>query len=255
LIWLSPDEVSELEPNVVCSHAFLSPSTGIIDSHALLLSLNADVEAAGGWIALRTEFLEARREPTSFRVRTRAGADDTTLSCRWLVNSAGLHAVEVARHISGLAPRFIPTAWFAKGHYFAIQGRPFTRLIYPLPSEAGLGIHATVQLDGQVRFGPDVEWTDALEYDVDSRRADQFYRAIRAYWPGLPEGSLQPAYSGIRPKISGPGEPAADFVVSNPAVHGCAGLFNLFGIESPGLTAALALGEEVCEQMLRSRGV
>jgi len=252
LVWLSPAEISELEPNVACSQAFLSPSTGIIDSHALLLSLIGDVEAAGGWIALRTEMLGAVRRPGSFQVSTRTDADHTTLNCRWLINSAGLHAVTVARRIAGLDPRFIPRAWFAKGHYFAVPGRPFSRLVYPLPSEAGLGIHATVQLDGRVRFGPDVEWIDALNYDVDGRRVDEFYRAIRAYWPDLPEGGLQPAYSGIRPKISGPGEPSADFLVSNPDIHGCPGLINLFGIESPGLTAALALGEHVCASILRS---
>ena len=252
LVWLSPAEVSELEPNVECSQAFLSPSTGIIDSHALLLSLIGDVEVAGGWIALRTEFMEAFRQPRSFQVSTRADADHTTLNCRWLINSAGLHAVTVARRIAGLDPRFIPRAWFAKGHYFTVPGRPFSRLVYPLPSEAGLGIHATLQLDGRVRFGPDVDWIDALNYDVDGRRVDEFYRAIRAYWPNLPEGSLQPAYSGIRPKITGPGEPSADFLVSYPDIHGCPGLINLFGIESPGLTAALALGEDVCAWILRS---
>jgi L-2-hydroxyglutarate oxidase LhgO len=245
LIWLSTGEARELEPAVSCTSAFLSPSTGIVDSHALVQSLVADVEARGGWICLRTGLRSAVRERSIFRVSARSGEEDSSFSCRWLINSAGLGAVQVARQVAGLPAAFIPRAHLAKGHYFSVHGRPFRHLVYPLPAEAGLGIHATLQLDGEVRFGPDVEWVDEINYDVDSTRAQQFYPAIRSYWPDLPDGALQPAYTGIRPKISGPGEPAADFVVSGPSEHGCEGLINLFGIESPGLTASLALGDAV----------
>jgi L-2-hydroxyglutarate oxidase LhgO len=167
------------------------------------------------------------------------------VSCRWLVNGAGLDAVHVAHQVVGLSASFIPRTHLAKGHYFSVHGQPFRHLVYPLPAEAGLGIHATLQLDGQVRFGPDVEWVKEINYDVDSAHVHHFYTAIRSYWPDLPDGALQPAYAGIRPKISGPSEPTADFVVSDPAEHGCEGLINLFGIESPGLTASLALGDAV----------
>jgi L-2-hydroxyglutarate oxidase LhgO len=245
LIWLSSGEVGELEPTVSCTKAFLSPSTGIIDSHALLQSLAGDIQAHGGWICLRTEFRGAVRERGAFRVRTRSGEEESSFICHWLVNSAGLDAVRVARLVAGLPNACIPRAYLAKGHYFSVHGRPFSRLVYPLPSEAGLGIHATLQLDGEVRFGPDVEWTENINYDLDPSRAQHFYSAIRSYWPDLPEGALQPAYTGIRPKISGPGEPPADFAVRGPREHGCEGLVNLYGIESPGLTASLALGDAV----------
>jgi len=165
-----------------------------------------------------------------------------------VINSAGLQANALARKIRGLDARHVPPLYLARGNYFSISGRaPFSRLIYPMPNEAGLGVHLTIDLGGQARFGPDVEWVDAINYDVDPRRADSFYAAIRAYWPALPDGALQPAYAGIRPKLSGPGEPAADFVIQGPAAHGVRGLVNLFGIESPGLTACLAIAQRVCE--------
>jgi L-2-hydroxyglutarate oxidase LhgO len=245
LVWLSAGEARELESAVSCTKAFLSPSSGIVDSHALLQALVADIEALGGWICLRTGFRGAVRERGVFSVSTRSGEEDSSVSCRWLVNSAGLDAVHVAQQVVGLSAAFIPRAHFAKGHYFSVHGYPFRHLVYPLPAEAGLGIHATLQLDGQVRFGPDVEWVKEINYNVDSTRVHQFYAAIRSYWQDLPDGALQPAYAGIRPKISGPSEPPADFVVSDPAEHGCEGLINLFGIESPGLTASLALGDAV----------
>ncbi len=245
MVWLSAGEARELDPAVSCTKAFLSPSTGIVDSHALLQSLVADIETRGGWICLRTAFRKAVRERGVFRIGARSGEEDSSFSCRWLVNSAGLDAVRVAQQLDGLSAAFIPKAHFAKGHYFSVHGQPFRHLVYPLPVEAGLGIHATLQLDGEVRFGPDVEWVDEINYNVDSTRAQQFYPAIRSYWPDLPDGALQPAYAGIRPKISGPGEPSADFVVSDPGKHRCEGLINLFGIESPGLTASLALGDAV----------
>jgi L-2-hydroxyglutarate oxidase LhgO len=170
------------------------------------------------------------------------------LRCRLLVNSAGLHAVALARGIEGMPPALVPTAYYAKGNYFTLTGRaPFSRLIYPVPVPGGLGTHVTIDMQGQVRFGPDVEWVDRIDYAVDARRGDGFYAAIRRYWPDLPDGALAPGYSGIRPKIVPPGAPAQDFVVQGPAAHGVPGLVNLFGIESPGLTASLALADHVLE--------
>lgn len=169
--------------------------------------------------------------------------EPTVIRSHWLINSAGLDAAAVAARVAGLAPRFIPQSYLAKGHYFAISGRPFKKLVYPLPADGGLGVHATLQLDGRVRFGPDVEWVERVNFEVNPDRARLFYPAIRRYWPNLPEGALQAAYSGLRPKISGPGEPAADFKISAPDEHGLHGAINLFGIESPGLTASLALGD------------
>ena len=243
LVWLSSAEVRQLEPEVFCTKAFLSPSTGIIDGHAYMSSLAGDLEARGGWISLQTRFENAERDAGSFRITARSQGELTVVRSRWLINSAGLDAVAVAAQVSGLAPRFIPKLYLAKGHYFAVSGRPFKRLVYPLPVAGGLGVHATLQLDGGVRFGPDVEWVEHVDYDVNPDRATLFYPAIRRYWPNLPPGALRPAYAGLRPKIAGPGQPAADFEISAPAEHGVDGLINLFGIESPGLTASLALGE------------
>jgi len=251
LVWLSAGDVGQLEPEVSCTRAFLSPSTGIIDTHSFMTSLVGDLEACGGWVALQTQFVSAARESGSLRISARSQEDLSVINTRWLINSAGLSATEVARSVAGLVPKFIPQSYLAKGHYFAVNGRPFRRLVYPLPVDGGLGVHSTIQLDGQVRFGPDVEWVDAVDYDVDPSRAEQFYPAIRKYWPPLADGALQPAYAGVRPKISGPGEPAADFKVSGPGEHGVAGLINLFGIESPGLTASLALGD-VCANLVVS---
>jgi L-2-hydroxyglutarate oxidase LhgO len=191
------------------------------------------------------ESIEARAGRFTVTV---GGQAPTTLSAACVINSAGLHANALARKIRGLDARHVPPLYLARGNYFSVSGRtPFSRLIYPMPNEAGLGVHLTLDLGGQARFGPDVEWVDTINYDVDPRRADAFYAAIREYWPELPDDALQPAYAGIRPKLSGPGEPAADFVIQGPAAHGVRGLVNLFGIESPGLTASLAIAQRVCE--------
>lgn len=240
-------QAQALEPALSCNAALLSPSSGIVDSHGLMLALLGDAERAGAMLVLATSFIEARARPARWRVRTRSGGADFELEAGWLINAAGLDAQRVAAAIDGLPPAAIPRQHRAKGHYFALPGRaPFSRLIYPLPVDGGLGVHLTLDLGGQARFGPDVEWLAAdapLDYAVDARRAAGFEAQIRRYWPGLPEKALTPAYSGIRPKLGGPGEPAADFQIAGPAQHGCAGLVNLFGIESPGLTAALALAE------------
>ena len=245
LQWLDAAQARQLEPAVSCVAALWSPSTGIVDSHALMLALQADAEAWGTSIALHTPLLSARCIEPGFSLQM-GGAQPMTLSSRLLINCAGLQAPHVAKQIDGLEPRHVPQAYLCKGSYFALSGRaPFRHLVYPAPESAGLGIHMTLDLGGQARFGPDVEWVERLDYAVDPQRGEAFYQAVRRYWPALPDGSLQPAYSGIRPKINAATEPAADFVISGPADHGVPGLVNLFGIESPGLTSCLALAERV----------
>jgi L-2-hydroxyglutarate oxidase LhgO len=245
LVWLSRAEALHLEPELDCTGAVWSPSTGVIDSHGLLNALVADLENAGAMVALRTDFIGAKCHDALIQVSARSDATPIVFSSRWLVNSAGLHAVQVAHRIDGLDSRYIPNSYWAKGSYFSISQRPFSRLVYPLPNRAGLGVHATLDLAGRIRFGPDVEWVSELNYDVLAQRAEVFYPVIRSFWPSLRDGALQPAYAGIRPKIAGPAEPAADFYISAPATHGVPGLINLFGIESPGLTAALPIGGHV----------
>ncbi len=235
-------EAMRMEPALRCVAALHSPSTGIIDSHALMLAYLGDAEAAGAMLALKSPLNGVAFTANGFEIQV----EKTTIQSRLLVNSAGLRAPSVARLISGFPPEKIPCEFYAKGTYYSLSGRPpFSRLVYPVPEPGGLGVHVTLDLAGQARFGPDVEWVDRIEYEVDPRRAERFYAAIRRYWPGLPDGALAPGYAGIRPKISGPGEPAADFVIQGPAEHGVPGLVNLFGIESPGLTASLALADDV----------
>lgn len=242
---LGPAQARAAEPALACVAALESGSTGIVDSHALMLALQGDLEAAGGMLALGAPVLAGG--PLAGGLRLEVGGEQAmTLQAGVVVNAAGLHAPALARRIEGLAPASLPQAYYAKGSYFSLPGRaPFSRLIYPVPEPGGLGVHLTLDLGGQARFGPDVQWVDTLDYSVDPARARAFYSAIRSYWPGLPDGALQPGYAGIRPKISGPGEPAADFVIQDASVHGLPGLVNLFGIESPGLTAALAIAEHV----------
>ena len=245
LEWVGGNEARALEPELVCTRAFLSPSTGIIDSHALMLSYQGDLEAAGGMVVLRAPLLEGRVTTGGFAIEI-GGEEPMALDCKLLVNSGGVHAPALARRIAGIPAASIPRDYFCRGVYFTLSGRsPFRRLIYPVPEPGGLGVHLTLDLAGQARFGPDVEWIDGVDYSVDPKRGERFYAAIRCYWPGLGDGSLQPGYAGIRPKISGPSEPAADFLVQGPAVHGVPGLVNLYGIESPGLTASLAIAAHV----------
>jgi L-2-hydroxyglutarate oxidase LhgO len=242
---LSSSEARALEPQLVCVAALESPSTGIIDSHGFMLALRGEAEDRGAALAFRSPVLGGRVEEEGIQLEV-GGAEPMRLRARSVVNSAGLFAPAVARNLAGFPPERIPPGYYCKGNYFSLSGRsPFTRLVYPAPEAAGLGTHLTLDLAGQARFGPDVEWIERIDYDVDPRRADSFYGAIRRYWPGLPDGALQPAYSGIRPKIQAKGEPARDFLIEGPKDHGVAGLVNLFGIESPGLTAALAIGDRV----------
>jgi L-2-hydroxyglutarate oxidase LhgO len=247
LAWLDGPEARRLEPALRAVAALSSPSTGIIDSHGYMLSLQGEAEANGAMLAFGTELTAVRPTPAGLAL-TFAGDDAPSLVARTLVNAAGLFAPAIAAATEGLAPQHQPTAHYAKGSYFTLAGRsPFSRLIYPVPEPGGLGVHLTLDLGGQARFGPDVEWVDDLDYAVNPARAQKFYGAVRAYWPDLADGQLSPAYSGIRPKLSGPGEPAADFRIDGPGDHGVPGLINLFGIESPGLTASLALADLVAE--------
>jgi L-2-hydroxyglutarate oxidase LhgO len=238
---------ARLEPALRAVAAVVSPSTGIVDSHALMLSFQGDAEAAGATLALHAPVEGGAVSAPGLALHV-GGIAPMDIACRWFVNSAGLAAPALARRIDGLPATAVPQGRLCKGNYYTLTGRPpFSRLIYPIPEGAGLGVHLTLDLGGQARFGPDVEWVDHERYDVDPARAMGFYAAIREYWPGLSDGALQPGYAGIRPKLSGPGEPAADFVIAGPADHGIDGLVNLFGIESPGLTASLAIGARVAE--------
>ena len=251
---LTRAEARAMEPALECASALWSPSTGIVDSHGYMTALLGDAERAGAALALLTPLVEARRAGRGWRVVT-GGAEALELETRWLVNAAGLQAQAIAARMHGFPAAAVPPLHLAKGSYFALRGRsPFARLIYPTPSDGGLGVHLTLDLGGQARFGPDVEWlaeTDParIDYAVDSARAAAFASDIRRYWPGLGDDALVPAYSGVRPKLSGPGEAAADFRIDGPAEHGCPGVVQLFGIESPGLTASLAIGEAVLRRV------
>ncbi|ANN65785.1 NAD(P)/FAD-dependent oxidoreductase [Bordetella bronchialis] len=243
---LSGAQAMAMEPALRCTAALLSPSTGIVDSHALMLAYQGDAENAGAQFVFHTPLLAGGvRADGGFDLRF-GGQEAMTLSCATLVNAAGLHAPALARRLDGVPRDSIPQAYLCKGSYFTLSGRaPFSRLIYPVPQHAGLGVHLTLDMGGQAKFGPDTEWIEREDYTLDPRRADVFYDAVRSYWPALPDGALAPGYTGIRPKISGPREPAADFAIVGPARHGVAGLVNLFGIESPGLTSSLAIAERV----------
>ena len=245
---LSREQAREFEPALECLGAVYSPSTGIVDSHGLMLSLQGDLEHAGGMVVCHAGVEHLSATGSGIDVRT---VDGTHLRTRTVINAAGLGACDLARRVEGLDAHHVPRAWFAKGNYFTLSGRaPFNHLIYPAPEPdkllAGLGVHLTLDLGGQAKFGPDVQWVDAVDdLQVDPARGEAFYAEVRRYWPDLPGGALQPGYAGMRPKISGPHEPAADFLIQGPAVHGVSGLVNLFGIESPGLTSCLSIAQWV----------
>lgn len=246
---LSGAEAKALEPNLHCVAALLSPSTGIVDSHGLMLAYLGDAESRGAVIAFNSPVQSGRVVDGAIEIET-GGADGMRLACRTVVNAAGLNAQAVARRIEGVPSQSVPPAHLAKGNYFSLAAKPpFSRLIYPVPEPGGLGVHITIDLAGQARFGPDVEWIDRIDYNVDPRRADKFYAEVRRYWPELPDGSLQPAYSGIRPKLGPAGMPAADFMIQGPKEHGVPGLINLYGIESPGLTASPAIANRVVDML------
>ena len=251
LVLLDQAAVGRMEPEIRCVAALHSPATGIVDSHGYMLSLLGDAEAHGAMLALASPILRGAVTEHGIRLHV-GGAQPVQLLANVVVNSAGLAAQGVAAGLAEFPAQHVPESHYAKGNYYVLSGRvPFSRLIYPVPEDAGLGVHATIDLAGRARFGPDVEWLAArraedLDYRVDPRRADGFYSEIRKYWPGLQDGAIAPDYAGIRPKLAGPGSPAGDFVIQGPQVHGVPGLVNLFGIESPGLTASLAIADTVC---------
>jgi L-2-hydroxyglutarate oxidase LhgO len=245
LEYLTPDQVTALEPAVRCAGALLSPSTGIVDAHEYMLALQGDAEKGGVVVALGTPYVRASVRGDGLRVQA-GGADPMRLDCDSMVNCAGLGAQAVAGSIEGLASETIPPLHPAKGNYFQLNGAcPFRRLIYPMPDAAWLGVHVGLDLAGRCKFGPDMHWVDELDYDVDEAQAPAFYASIRRYWPELPDGALQPDYTGIRPKIYAKGEAARDFYIQCADEHGVPGLINLYGIESPGLTSAIAIGDYV----------
>ena len=245
LAWLDRDEAQALEPALAVEKALISPSTGIIDSYAFMLALRGDAERRGAVLALETPVVSGRAAALGLIIET-GGTSPTQIAAHIVVNSAGLGAQALARSIAGMPREKIPPLHLAKGNYFALStSSPFSHLIYPMPAPGGLGIHLTLDISGRARFGPDVEWIDAIDYAVDPGRGDAFYAAIRSYWPGLPDGALQPDYSGIRPKIERPGGSNADFLIQDQRSHGVAGLINLFGIESPGLTSSLAIANRI----------
>jgi L-2-hydroxyglutarate oxidase LhgO len=252
-IW-SAERAMELEPNLYCTAALWSATTGVVDSHGLMLAFQGDLEDHGGFVALESPLVSAEISDDGFIVRV-GGDEPMQLSCRYLINAAGLHAIGLSDRIMGYGRPKGLEAYYCKGNYYGLPGKsPFNRLIYPMPQSGGLGVHVTVDLAGQCRFGPDTEWiepvgADDIDYDVDLVRADVFYHAVRQYYPAIEDGSLVPGYAGCRPKIVGPGEPAGDFVIEAQGDHGIEGLVNLFGIESPGLTASLAIAAETRRRM------
>jgi L-2-hydroxyglutarate oxidase LhgO len=246
---LDAAQARALEPEIHCFGALLSPSTGIIDSHAYMLALQGDAEDHGARIAFSSPLVRARVETGGITVEV-GGDEPAGIRCRHLVNAAGLGAHKVAAMIDGFPADLIPPLYYAKGNYFTLTGKsPFQRLVYPVPVPGGLGTHSTVDLAGQTKFGPDVEWVDAPDYIVDPGRAPKFYKAIRRYWPGLKDGQLQPGYVGVRPKLAPKGQPNSDFVIQGPDAHGIDGLVNLFGIESPGLTSSLSIADAATAMM------
>ena len=249
LVLLSRAQARAIEPQLECVAAIHSPGTGIVDSHALMLALQGDLENSGGLVVLNTSVALVKYTQSAIEIITN---DGTRLQARKVVNAAGLHAVALASRFSGLDPAHLPRAFFAKGNYFTLAGRsPFNHLIYPVPQAAGLGVHLTVDLGGQAKFGPDVQWVDSADdLVVDPARGDVFYAEVRKYWPALQDGALTPGYAGIRPKINAPHEAARDFMIQGPADHGVPGLVNLFGIESPGLTSSLAIANHVARLLL-----
>lgn len=250
LVHLDSKQARAIEPELACHSALLSPSTGIIDSHALMLALQGDAENHGAHVVFHTPFQRGRRLSNGMFTLEFGGNDPQTLTARTVINATGLHAPAIACQFDNTPHHQIPPPRYCKGSYFTLSGpSPFKHLIYPVPNKSGLGIHLTLDLGGQAKFGPDTEWIDHIDYNLDPNRAAGFYTTIRQYWPELPDNALQPGYTGIRPKITDPGMAAADFMILGPHEHGISGLVHLLGIESPGLTACLALAQHVRQQL------
>ncbi|MBM4232074.1 MAG: NAD(P)/FAD-dependent oxidoreductase [Gammaproteobacteria bacterium] len=244
VVWVEPAQLKSQAPELRCAGALYSPRTGIVDSHGFMQSLIADIESSGGILAFRSSVREIRIRNGGFALQLR-DTQETTLNARIVINSTGLSAPQLAATVQGLKPS-VPSAAFAKGNYFSYSGKvPFPHLVYPVPETGGLGVHLTFDLDGRARFGPDVEWVDSPEYSVNAGRINRFAESIRQYWPAVDAGKLQPAYAGVRPKLGSRESFSKDFVIQDEQMHGIAGLWNLMGIESPGLTASLALAEHV----------
>lgn len=243
---LSQEEAIQIEPNLNCTSALLSPSTGIIDTHGFMLSLLGDLENNGSQCVFSSNVISGEIHDNHIELKVKSDNQVIILNAKKVINSAGLGAVTFVNSISNFPANKIPNSYYAKGNYFSLNAKnPFSHLIYPVPAKAGLGVHLTFDLAGKARFGPDVEWVENIDYQVDPARADSFYPAIRRYWPDLPNGSLSPDYSGIRPKLQGQGEVAHDFMIQGKSEHGVSGLINLFGIESPGLTSSLAIAQYI----------
>lgn len=247
LEWVTAQDLKQMEPEISAIRALYSPSTGIIDSHGLMLALLGDAERAGAMLAVKSRVIGGRIEhELPILLKVQIEEHEEILHARTVINSAGLSAPSLAHSILGFPKEKIPQGYYCKGNYFTLNcPARFNHLIYPVPNSAGLGVHLTLDLAGCARFGPDTEWVDELNYDVDINRANSFYEAIRRYWPHLPNHSLAPGYVGIRPKITGPNEKAGDFTIQTESEHGVSGWVNLFGIESPGITASLAIADEV----------
>lgn len=253
LQWLEPEEAREMEPALSCLAAVLSPSTGIVSSSRLMASYEADIEKHGGTVALSSRITSGHVSDGQHELTLETGkeGEPQRIKAKLLVNAAGLWATKVASLLKGMPEAHIPKQHYARGVYFTMAEKaPFKHLIYPMPEAAGLGTHLTLDLEGYARFGPDVEWVDEVDYSVDPSRSSSFYPAIQKYWPGLRDGALKADYAGIRPKLSAPGEPSRDFLIQGPKEHGISGLVNLFGIESPGLTSSLAIGQYVGDMLL-----
>ena len=249
LVLLDAMQAQKVEPALVCAGALLSPSTGIVDSHSLMQAQLGEAEAYGAMLVTHCSIVRVTHQGGLWHVWTE-DMDEAVLAAPVLVNSAGLAAQVLAAKIENLDPSYVPPIHYARGTYFTYSGKvPFSHLIYPVPEPGGLGTHLTLDMAGQARFGPDVEWIDTVDYTVDPVRHDRFAKAAARIWPQIDPDRLQPGYVGIRPKLSGPGEPAADFVISGPTIHRCAGLVNLFGIESPGLTASMSIADRVVDQL------
>ena len=251
---LSRDELAELEPAVVSVAGFLSPATGIVDSHGLMLAYLGDAENSGASLVFNSPVTSGAVTNDGIRLDV-GGAEPLSILCKTVVNAAGHGAPALARAIAGIAPDTIPTGYYAIGHYYTLTGKtPFNHLVYPVARQDWLGVHVTIDLGGRCKFGPDFSWRDSLDYRFDESREARFYEAIRRYYPGLQDGALQPGYTGMRPRITGQGSEAVDFVIQDHTVHGVHGMVNLYGIESPGLTASLAIGAYVSKLVKNDSG-
>jgi L-2-hydroxyglutarate oxidase LhgO len=247
---ISKAEALSLEPELLCKSALLSPSTGVFDSHTYMLNLQSDAESCGATFAFLNSVVSGCIEKGRIKLNVLSKSGKQTLGCKTLINAAGLGAQKIALSIKGFPTKLVPPQYFAKGNYFTLNGKaPFSRMIYPIPGEASLGTHYTCDLGGQARFGPDIEWVNEIKYNVDAARVTNFYSAIKRYWPGIEDRELSPAYSGIRPKIHAAGTKTADFIIQGSSIHGVSSLVNLFGIESPGLTASMAISDEVAKSL------